>query len=71
MSEPFDAVAFMRRRREEIDREDAQLTWEEKRLKTRDVLRGDSLWEHVKDRVLSAGTSVHTSSEANARRTTE
>jgi hypothetical protein len=71
MSESFDAVAFMRRRREEIDREDARLTWEEKRLKTRDILRGDPLWEHVKDRVLSAGASVYASSEADTPRATE
>lgn len=58
MSEPFHAVEFMRRRREEIDREDAGLTWEEKRLKTREALRGDPLWERVREGVLSAGTAT-------------
>jgi hypothetical protein len=69
MSEPFHAVAFMRRRREEIDSEDAGLTWEEKRIKTRDVLHGDPLWECVKDRVLPAGTSVDPPVDADTPRT--
>ena len=34
----FDAVAFMRSRREEIDREDEGLSWEERARKTRELL---------------------------------
>ena len=33
MKKSFDAVAWMRKRREEIDREDAGLSWKEKREK--------------------------------------
>jgi hypothetical protein len=51
MSKGFDAVAFMRSRREEIDREDAGLSWEERVRKTRELLRRDPLWLYLKDRV--------------------
>ncbi len=51
MSKGFDAVAFMRRRREEIDREDEGLSWEERARKTRELLREDPLWLYLKDRV--------------------
>jgi hypothetical protein len=50
MSESFDAVAFMRRRREEIDREDEGLSWEERARKTRELLKDDPLWLYLKDR---------------------
>ena len=51
MSKGFDAVAFMRSRREEIDREDEGLSWEERARKTRELLSNDPLWLHLKDRV--------------------
>ena len=51
MSKGFDAVAFMRRRREEIDREDEGLTWEERVRKTRKLLKNDPLWLYLKDRL--------------------
>lgn len=51
MSKAFDAVAFMRRRREEIDREDEGLSWEERARKTRELLSKDPLWLRLKDRV--------------------
>lgn len=50
MSKSFDAVAFMRRRREEIDREDEGLSWEERARKTRDMLKDDPLWLYLKTR---------------------
>jgi len=50
MSKTFDAVAFMRRRREEIDREDEGLSWEERARKTRELLKDDPLWLYLKDR---------------------
>lgn len=37
----FDAVAWMRKRRAEIDLEDSGLTWEEKRRKTRDEIEAE------------------------------
>jgi hypothetical protein len=51
MSKAFDAVAFMRRRREEIDREDEGLSWEERARKTRELLSKDPLWLRLRDRV--------------------
>jgi len=40
MKKTFDAVSWMRRRRTQIDEEDAPLTWAQKREKTREqVLR--------------------------------
>jgi hypothetical protein len=51
MSKDFDAVAFMRRRREEIDREDEGLSWEERMRKTRELLKDDPLWLYLKDRL--------------------
>ncbi|MBN2464264.1 hypothetical protein JXD38_01385 [candidate division WOR-3 bacterium] len=54
MSKAFDAVAFMRRRREEIDREDEGLSWEERARKTRELLSKDPLWLRLKHRVAEA-----------------
>ena len=51
MSKGFDAVAFMRRRREEIDREDEGLSWDERTYKTQELLKNDPLWLYLKDRV--------------------
>jgi len=51
VNKSFDAVGFMRRRREEIDREDEGLSWEERARKTRELLRKDPLWLYLKDRV--------------------
>jgi hypothetical protein len=51
MSKNFDAVAFMRRRREEIDREDEGLSAEERTRKTRELLKDDPLWLYLKDRL--------------------
>ena len=51
MSKGFDAVAFMRSRREEIDREDEGLSWEDRARKTRELLREDPLWLYLKDRL--------------------
>ncbi|HPO16621.1 MAG TPA: hypothetical protein PLI09_24505 [Candidatus Hydrogenedentes bacterium] len=43
MKKTFDAVAWMRRRREEIDLEDQGLTWEDKRQKTHNIVLRDPL----------------------------
>ena len=61
MKKTFDAVAWMRKRRTEIDEEDQRLSWEEKRKKTRRILEKDPLWLKLKSRVvettaISAGT---------------
>lgn len=55
MNKRFDAVAFMRKRREEIDREDAALTWAERSAKTRAMLEGDPLWERLRGRTVPLG----------------
>ena len=52
MAKPFDAVAWMRQRRVEIDEEDAGLTWQEKSQKTTAALEGDPLWERLKGRLV-------------------
>ena len=52
MKKTFDAVAWMRKRRTEIDEEDQKLSWEEKRKKTRRILEKDPLWLKLKNRVV-------------------
>lgn len=44
----FDAVLFMRKRREEIDREDAALSWQEQAAKTMKLLLKDPLWRRLR-----------------------
>jgi len=58
MSKAFDAVAFMRRRREEIDREDEGLSWEERARKTRELLSKDPLWQECPIMLRSEGFRV-------------
>ena len=48
MKKAFDAVAWMRRRRTEIDEEDEGLTWEERSRKTVALLEGNPRWERLK-----------------------
>jgi predicted ATPase len=48
MKKTFDAVAWMRRRRTEIDKEDEGLTWEERNRKTVALLEGNPRWERLK-----------------------
>ena len=48
MKKAFDAVAWMRRRRTEIDKEDEGLTWEERSRKTVALLEGNPRWERLK-----------------------
>ncbi len=43
----FDAVAWMRQRRSEIDREEEGLSWQEKRRKTLLLLENDGLWRRT------------------------
>jgi hypothetical protein len=57
MTKRFDAVAWMRKCRAEIDKEDEGLTWEEKARKTADLLHDDPLWKHLKRRVSTPPTS--------------
>ncbi len=57
MSKHFDAVAWMRGRREKIDEEDQGLSWEEKREKTRRLLEADPLWVRLKERAVEPSTA--------------
>ena len=52
MKKTFDAVAWMRKRRMEIDEEDQGLSWVEKRKKTRELLERDPLWHRLKNRLV-------------------
>jgi len=52
MKKTFDAVAWMRKRRIEIDEEDKELSWDEKREKTRRLIEQDPLWLRLKDRLI-------------------
>ena len=54
MKKTFDAVAWMRKRRKEIDEEDRELSWEEKRQKTRRLLKRDPIWLKLKHRVVES-----------------
>ena len=54
MKKAFDAVAWMRRRRTEIDKEDEGLTWEERSRKTVALLEGNPRWERLKRRTRAA-----------------
>jgi hypothetical protein len=46
----FDAVAFMRRRREELSRAYAGLTAEQIEERTQEALKNDPLWRQHADR---------------------
>lgn len=50
MKKSFDAVAWMRKRRTEIDAEDQGLTWKEKRDKTLKLLEDDPAWTRLRRR---------------------
>jgi len=52
MIEGFDAVAWMRQRRAQIDKEDEGLTWKDKSEKTHRLLQGDPLWEYLRGRLV-------------------
>jgi hypothetical protein len=54
MKKTFDAVAWMRKRRAEIDKEDEGLSWKEKDEKTRRLLKADPLWIRLKTRVVES-----------------
>jgi hypothetical protein len=66
MKKTFDAVAWMRRRRAEIDKEDEGLTWEERSRKTVALLEGNPRWERLKKRVKATNDAEHTASEPTA-----
>jgi len=52
MKNRFDAVSWMRARRERIDEEDQKLSWEQKHEKTRRLLERDPLWLRLRNRIV-------------------
>jgi hypothetical protein len=56
----FDAVDWMRTRRAAIDKEDRNLSWEEKREKTRRLLETDPLWRMLKSRAIEPAATPPT-----------
>ena len=48
----FDAVSWMRNRRIKIDEEDRDLSWAERRKKTRQLLETDPLWRKLRNRLV-------------------
>jgi len=52
MKKAFDAVAWMRQRRAQIDEEDANLTWVQKREKTRDQFLQDPILAQVSEETI-------------------
>ncbi len=57
MKKEFDAVAWMRSQRAKIDEEDRDLSWDDKREKTRRLLRADPLWLRLKSRAVEPASS--------------
>jgi len=53
MKKPFDAVAFMRRRREELSQEYGGLSFSEISRRLGQALKDDPLWLRLKDRVVT------------------
>ena len=57
MKKTFDAVALMRKRREELSREYAGLSWEEIHRRIGAALEEDLLWRRLKDRIAQPETA--------------
>ncbi|MBI2059225.1 MAG: hypothetical protein HYT87_05580 [Nitrospirae bacterium] len=68
MKKGFDAVAWMRKRREEIEREDAGLTWQEKSLKTLGLLKDNPFWQRLKNRVVAPDSQASGVAQAAGKR---
>lgn len=56
MKKRFDAVAFQRKRRSEIDRETEGMNWEERDRKIMKGLEKDPLWKRLKHRMADLRT---------------
>jgi len=56
MKKTFDAVAFMRRRREELSHEYADLDWQEIEKRIRQALKDDPLWIKNNQNITSTPT---------------
>jgi hypothetical protein len=52
MKKTFDSVSWMRQRRVQIDNEDANLTWMQKREKTRDQVLQDPILAQLSEETI-------------------
>ena len=71
MRKTFDAVAWMRKRREEIDKEDQGLSWEEKHEKTRKLLEKDPLWLILRERLVEPRSVTVVKTKGHKQKVTE
>lgn len=65
MNKKFDAVGWMRKRRQEIDKEDEGLNWEEKMHKTINLLAEDTLWKRVRNQMTELASRIPTHTGEN------
>ena len=56
MKKKFDAVAFQRKRRAEIDRQTEGMSWEERHRWIMKDLEKDPLWQRLKHRMVDLRT---------------
>ncbi len=56
MKKSFDAVAFMRKRREELSREYEGLSRQERERKMAEALKDDPLWHRLENRIVPSLT---------------
>ena len=61
----FNAVAYMRKTRVDIDEQDAGLTWEERHNKTLNILEDDPLWQTLRNRVVGRANRLSQSNISN------
>ena len=71
MKKTFDAVTWMRKRREEIDKEDQGLSWEEKHEKTRKLLEKEPLWPNLRKRPVEPTSVPVEKSKRHKQKVTE
>ena len=59
MKKAFDTVDWMRHRRAQIDQEDANLTWTQKREKTHELVRQDPILSQLSEKTLAPDKVGH------------
>jgi len=67
MTEGFNAVEWMRARREQIDSEDERLAWREKSSKTLELLENDPLWQRFESRLANRPDAAASASSPDPR----
>ena len=56
MKKTFDSIAFMRKRREELSRDYAGLSWQQIEKKIKKALKNNPLWKRCLKKSLSSST---------------